>query len=361
MTRLIGVFVVTATVAMVAGIDGRQQSKPAAKPAASTEWPTYGHDPGGMRFSPLTQITPANVSQLQVAWVYHMRPAGDRPPRRRAAPARPRRRTRGAGRGRGRGRGRGGSGFAVSGDHAARHQRRDVHQPRPTAASSRSIRRPARSCGCSSCPTARRRRAASSTGAGDAKTPPQIVFGTQRRPAVLAGREDRRAERSVRRQGHRQPEHARDPAGPARQQRPELAADHVPAPDHHRRPHAGEPAAGSGRRRARLGHPHRQAGLDVPLGSARGRKVQRHMGGRQLEEPLGRQRLGLHHRRRPARHRLHAVRRAVGRSVRRRSRRATTCSARASSRPTPTPESTCGTSRSCTTTSGMRTSRPRRR
>ncbi len=41
---------------------------------ASKEWPTYGHDPGGMRFSPVTQITPANVSQLQVAWVYHMRP-----------------------------------------------------------------------------------------------------------------------------------------------------------------------------------------------------------------------------------------------------------------------------------------------
>ena len=42
----------------------------------SKEWPTYGHDPGGMRFSPLTEITPANVGQLKVAWVYHMRPAG---------------------------------------------------------------------------------------------------------------------------------------------------------------------------------------------------------------------------------------------------------------------------------------------
>jgi quinoprotein glucose dehydrogenase len=31
------------------------------------EWPTYGHDPGGMRFSPLKQITPANVDQLKVA------------------------------------------------------------------------------------------------------------------------------------------------------------------------------------------------------------------------------------------------------------------------------------------------------
>jgi quinoprotein glucose dehydrogenase len=43
-------------------------------PAASNEWPTYGHDPGAMRFSPVRQITPANVNQLKVAWVYHLRP-----------------------------------------------------------------------------------------------------------------------------------------------------------------------------------------------------------------------------------------------------------------------------------------------
>jgi quinoprotein glucose dehydrogenase len=35
------------------------------------DWPAYGRDPGGARFSPLTQITRANVSQLQVAWTYH--------------------------------------------------------------------------------------------------------------------------------------------------------------------------------------------------------------------------------------------------------------------------------------------------
>ena len=40
------------------------------------EWRTYGHDAGAMRFSPLKQITPANVSKLKVAWVYHMRPEG---------------------------------------------------------------------------------------------------------------------------------------------------------------------------------------------------------------------------------------------------------------------------------------------
>ena len=40
------------------------------------EWRTYGHDAGGMRFSPLKQIKPDNVGQLKVAWVYHMRPPG---------------------------------------------------------------------------------------------------------------------------------------------------------------------------------------------------------------------------------------------------------------------------------------------
>ena len=43
--------------------------------SAQTDWPTYGHDPGGQRYSPLTQITPTNASDLKVAWVYHMKPA----------------------------------------------------------------------------------------------------------------------------------------------------------------------------------------------------------------------------------------------------------------------------------------------
>ena len=44
--------------------------------AAPKEWPTYGHDSGGQRFSPLTQLTPENVGRLKIAWVFHMRPAG---------------------------------------------------------------------------------------------------------------------------------------------------------------------------------------------------------------------------------------------------------------------------------------------
>ena len=34
-------------------------------------WPVYGSDVGGSRHSPLTQITPENVADLEVAWVHH--------------------------------------------------------------------------------------------------------------------------------------------------------------------------------------------------------------------------------------------------------------------------------------------------
>src|SRR5262249_31546103 len=34
------------------------------------EWPGYGNDPGGTRYSPLTQIDRDNVTNLQIAWTY---------------------------------------------------------------------------------------------------------------------------------------------------------------------------------------------------------------------------------------------------------------------------------------------------
>jgi len=39
--------------------------------SGQSDWPTYGHDPGGMRFSPLSQINTENVSHLRRAWTYH--------------------------------------------------------------------------------------------------------------------------------------------------------------------------------------------------------------------------------------------------------------------------------------------------
>ncbi len=79
---LIGV----ATSGAAAGLAYAQAKKAApgavtpADYAGSEEWPTYGHDSGGMRYSPLKQITPANVSTLRVAWTYHLKPAGYVPP-----------------------------------------------------------------------------------------------------------------------------------------------------------------------------------------------------------------------------------------------------------------------------------------
>jgi quinoprotein glucose dehydrogenase len=94
----------TIAIAAGAGMPAVVTAQP-PKAAPSPEWPTYGHDPGAQRFSPLTQLTPGNVAELQVAWLYHMRP----PVPATAAPV-----AASAAQGRGRGRGRGGSGFAIS-------------------------------------------------------------------------------------------------------------------------------------------------------------------------------------------------------------------------------------------------------
>jgi quinoprotein glucose dehydrogenase len=48
-------------------------SKPAPAPVAAApdvDWPFYGGDAGGQRFSSAAQITPANVKRLKVAWTY---------------------------------------------------------------------------------------------------------------------------------------------------------------------------------------------------------------------------------------------------------------------------------------------------
>ena len=38
---------------------------------SADHWPVYGHDTSSSRYSPLTDITRENVSQLKVAWTYH--------------------------------------------------------------------------------------------------------------------------------------------------------------------------------------------------------------------------------------------------------------------------------------------------
>ena len=56
MKRVCGLGLMLAAVAFGAGPDD--------------EWPAYGRDPGGQRFSPLTAINRENVGSLKVAWTY---------------------------------------------------------------------------------------------------------------------------------------------------------------------------------------------------------------------------------------------------------------------------------------------------
>ena len=42
--------------------------------AAAADWPSWGGDPGGTRFSALDQITPKNADKLELAWTYHFGP-----------------------------------------------------------------------------------------------------------------------------------------------------------------------------------------------------------------------------------------------------------------------------------------------
>lgn len=47
----------------------------AAATRAQNEWPSYGGDPEGMRYSRLSQISAGNVAKLKLAWQYGVKPA----------------------------------------------------------------------------------------------------------------------------------------------------------------------------------------------------------------------------------------------------------------------------------------------
>lgn len=46
-------------------------SAAAISACAQTDWPMYGHDPGGTHYSPLKQLTASNVAKLRRAWTFH--------------------------------------------------------------------------------------------------------------------------------------------------------------------------------------------------------------------------------------------------------------------------------------------------
>ena len=154
---------------------------------------------------------------------------------------------------------------------------------------------------------------------GDAQTPPQIVFGSS--DARLYSLDAKTGK----------PNEAFGDKGAVDLNTPEIlqglpgrdglivSAHRLQEPRDHRRDDPGESAERAGRRRPRVGHAHGEAGLDVPVRSARRRQTRRHVGRRQLEEPFRRERLGIPHGGRQPRDRLHALRSALGGPVRRRS------------------------------------------
>ena len=53
------------------GLDGGAATASMSPTDADGDWPNWGRTASGLRYSPLTQITPENVKDLEVAWVYH--------------------------------------------------------------------------------------------------------------------------------------------------------------------------------------------------------------------------------------------------------------------------------------------------
>jgi quinoprotein glucose dehydrogenase len=63
--------VTLATALLVSSCTGIQFSSSESPDGSIANWPYYGGDPGGSRYSPLTQINKSNVARLEVAWEYH--------------------------------------------------------------------------------------------------------------------------------------------------------------------------------------------------------------------------------------------------------------------------------------------------
>jgi quinoprotein glucose dehydrogenase len=79
MTRFLRLLILFCSVVFLGGCQS-EITVPPGGPVA--DWPAYGRDAGGSRYSPLTQITRDNVKHLQVAWTYR---TGDIPTKEQAA------------------------------------------------------------------------------------------------------------------------------------------------------------------------------------------------------------------------------------------------------------------------------------
>ena len=271
-------------------------------------------------------------SRLEVAWVYHMKPA--------TAASRA---------------------LQLQRSHAARRQRDDVSRRRRTIASWPWMRRPARRSWVYQLPSGNPSTRGVEYWPGDAQTPPQIVFGSSDGKLYSLDAKTGKPNEAFGDKGVVNldtPEIMQGLPGSNGLSSPPIVYKNLVITGGTTQENPPRGPAGDVRawdmRTGKLVWTFRS----VPRA---GEKFNDTWARRQLEEPLGRQRLGLHDGGRRARHRLHAVRRAVGRSVRRRPRGRQPVRHAAWSRPTRTPASTCGTSRSCITTSGTPISPARRR
>ncbi len=61
----------SAALVLAALATGCRDAAPIASGGASASWPFYGGDAAGRRYSPLDQITPANIAALELAWTHH--------------------------------------------------------------------------------------------------------------------------------------------------------------------------------------------------------------------------------------------------------------------------------------------------
>src|SRR5208283_1195255 len=53
-------------------VPSAKAQSPRVAGSSTDDWPYYGHDAGGMRYSPLAQINRENVATLKVAWTFHV-------------------------------------------------------------------------------------------------------------------------------------------------------------------------------------------------------------------------------------------------------------------------------------------------
>ena len=63
--------IAVAGIVLIASVAGSSFSSAQTADNAPVEWPVYGGDAGGSRYSPLTEINKGNVARLKVAWELH--------------------------------------------------------------------------------------------------------------------------------------------------------------------------------------------------------------------------------------------------------------------------------------------------